>query len=39
MIAASGDVGAIGVGFFGVDKIDNFGVGDFFALILSDALV
>ena len=39
VIAADGDAGAVGVGFFRADKTDHFGVGDFFASILWDVLV
>ena len=38
-IAADGDAGVVGVGFFRADKIDHFGVGDFFAPILWDVLL
>ena len=38
-IAADGDAGAIGVGFFRADKTDHFGVGDLFTPILWDVLV
>ena len=39
MIAANGDMGAIGVGFFREGETDHFGVGDLFAPILWYVLV
>ena len=39
MIAADGDEGAIGVGFFRADKTYHFVVGDIFATLLWDILI
>ena len=38
-IAADGDAGAIGIGFFRADETDHFGVGDLFATLLWDVLI